>query len=159
MIGDFTIGSKELVAYGSGFGPTTDAKASPLEHVIQETETLTYPLWGQNVLDWRNPKKTHNNIPPSLNIYVRYWRTAPASIRGVMESVESCEEVFKRIAQIREASQSSQIAREDSAAESRYDSAMVCECPKYVDENLTTHDCILRISTSGEHINLMRQSL
>ena len=77
-----------------------------------------------------------------------------------MESVESCEEVFKRIAQIREASQSSQVAREDCAAESRYDSAMVCELPEYVDENLTTHDYILRLALDGEQqVNMMRQGL
>ena len=45
LIGDFTIGSKELVAHGRRFGPTTDTKASPLDHVVKENE-MTYPLWG-----------------------------------------------------------------------------------------------------------------
>lgn len=36
---------------------------------------LTYPLWGENVIDWRTPGKTHNNVPPCVNIRVRYAET------------------------------------------------------------------------------------
>ena len=33
---------------------------------------MTYPLSGLNILDWRNIDRTHNNIPPSYNIFIRY---------------------------------------------------------------------------------------
>lgn len=75
LVGDFTVGSQELFSQGEGYGPASGT-VSPLEHVVQETEALTYPLWGQNVLDWRTPKKEHNNVPPSLNIYVRFLELA-----------------------------------------------------------------------------------
>lgn len=156
LIGDFTIGSKELVAQGSGYGPTKDAIASPLEHAVEENE-MTYPLWGQNVLDWRTPKKTHNNVPPSLNIYVRYWEQSQATIREATRSVEDCEEMFKRISQIREAYGQ---FHQECAAEPQYGSSMACELPNYSEENLTSHDYVLRITTDGKHqVNLMRQSL
>lgn len=75
LMGNFTVGSQDLLTQAKEYGPSRNSKVSPLEHVVQETETLTYPLWGQNVLDWRNPKKEHNNVPPCLNIYVRYIET------------------------------------------------------------------------------------
>ena len=40
--------------------------------VIQIDGDLTYPLSGLNVLDWRNADRTHNNVPPSYNIFIRY---------------------------------------------------------------------------------------
>ena len=38
---------------------------------------LTYPLWGQNMIDFRYPHRGHNNIPPSLNIFVRVLEGYP----------------------------------------------------------------------------------
>ena len=126
-----------------------------MEHTIHDT--LTYPLWGQNILDWRNPKREHNNVPPSLNIYVRYWEANQPTIRGLVESPETYEEIVKRIADIREGQHEQ---RRDSAAESKYDSKMVGELPNYVEENRTPHDYLLRISSeAGTQIQLMRQGL
>lgn len=39
---------------------------------VQIDGDLTYPLSGLNVLDWRNVDRTHNNVPPSYNIFIRY---------------------------------------------------------------------------------------
>ena len=144
LIGDFTVGSKDLLTQDKLYGPTSESKVSPLEHVVQETETLTYPLWGQNVLDWRNPKKEHNNVPPCLNIYVRYLKTAPATRSSL--SYDSCERMLKGMAEIREALQSRSATVKKSAAEAQYDSKMVMELDPYVEENLTPHDYILRMA-------------
>ena len=87
-----------------------------------------------------------------MNIYVRYWQSAKPAIREILDSMEICEEILSRMAEIREAQE-----KKDSLAKSQYDSAIVNELPKYADENLTTHDYILRISSDGgEQIQLMR---
>lgn len=46
LIGDFTVGSRDLLTQSRGYGPKGGGKVNPLEHAIEETETLTYPLWG-----------------------------------------------------------------------------------------------------------------
>lgn len=97
LIGNFTVGSKELMTYNKGYGPTVGTRISPLEH-DSTGEDLTYPLWGQNVLDWRNPKKEHNNIPPSLNIYVRYLASENRSVeRSLSSQTETYGELVSRI--------------------------------------------------------------
>ena len=35
---------------------------------------LRFDEGGQNVLDWRCPDRTHNNLPPSTNVIVRYMK-------------------------------------------------------------------------------------
>ena len=46
LIGDFTVGSKDLLTQSVGYGPSKNGKVGPLEHAVSEQETLTYPLWG-----------------------------------------------------------------------------------------------------------------
>ena len=70
LVGNITVGSQNLLAQDIGYGPSKGEAVNPLEHTA--VGQLTYPLWGQNILDWRTPRKEHNNIPPSLNIYIRY---------------------------------------------------------------------------------------
>ena len=70
LVGNLTVGSQNLLAQDTGYGPSKGEAVKPLEHAA--IGQLTYPLWGENVLDWRTPDKTHNNVPPSLNIYIRY---------------------------------------------------------------------------------------
>ena len=157
LVGDFTVGSKELLTQSTGYGPSGDGKVNPLEHAVSQTDALTYPLWGQNVLDWRNPKKTHNNVPPCLNIYARYWQQTQ---REPNLRMASCEDMLQRMAEIRGVYQSSLLAEGGSAAEAKYDSTMVCELEKYGQENLTKRDCILRMALDcDEQVRIMRQSL
>ena len=152
-MGDFTVGSQELFSQGEGYGPASGT-VSPLEHVVQETETLTYPLWGQNVLDWRTPKKEHNNVPPSLNIYVRFLRKSRAGAFTLPpERFESILKQFSGALSKRE-----KVA--GSAAEAKYDSNMVCELDEYAEENLTPHDYILRMALDEqEQVQLKKQGL
>ena len=70
LVGNITVGSQNLLTQDTGYGPSKGESVKPLEHTT--IGQLTYPLWGENVLDWRTPNKAHNNVPPSLNIYIRY---------------------------------------------------------------------------------------
>ena len=53
LVGNFTIGNKELLTNGK-YGPAIDLVVKPLA-VSSNGIVLTYPLYGQNVLDWRSP--------------------------------------------------------------------------------------------------------
>ena len=64
------------------------------------------------------------------------------------------------MAETREVHHSALLAEGGSAAEAKYDSKMVCELEKYGQENLTKHDCVLRMALDyEEQVQLMRQSL
>ena len=79
LMGDFNIGSKHLVSDGNpGIGGIDFSMYS--DFTVFPGQEMTYPLYGQNVLFWRNPQKEHNNIPPTLNIHVRYCDTAQKEI-------------------------------------------------------------------------------
>ena len=109
------------------------------------------------MIDWRNPKKKHNNVPPSLNIYVRYLEN-----NGLysLPSTEASNEMFRKKSETKRELEARSSDVEYSAAEAQYDSKMVCELPEYNEENLTTHDYILRMSLNvEEQVNLMRQGL
>ena len=72
----------------------------------------------------------------------------------------SCEDMLQRMAETREVHHSALLAEGGSAAEAKYDSKMVCELEKYGQENLTKHDCVLRMALDcEEQVKLMRQSL
>ena len=162
LVGDFTVGSKELLTQSTGYGPSGGSKVNPLEHAVSDAETLTYPLWGQNVLDWRNPKKTHNNVPPCLNIYARYQASATRNAIPSEPYEDCCRKMVQDMAEIRESQRAALASGVTSVAEAQYESKMVCELEKYVDENLTPHDYILRMSLQDdeeEQVRLMRQSL
>jgi hypothetical protein len=80
LVDNFTIGSKEVLTQDTGYGPASPSIVTPPQPSIPESGELTYPLWGQNILDWRNPRQEHNNVPPSLNIYVRYCKSQARDI-------------------------------------------------------------------------------
>ena len=95
------------------------------------------------MLDWRNPKKEHNNVPPCLNIYVRYRAN---DLLYSMPSIESCEEMFRKMAMVRNSIE--EVAESD--AEAQYESSMVSELPAYTKENLIAHDYVLRLSLQAD---------
>lgn len=70
LIGEFCVGNKVLVSQDTGFhiGESVISQYTPAGQSV----SFTYPLYGQNVLDWRTPGKTHNNVPPCVNIMVKY---------------------------------------------------------------------------------------
>ena len=157
LIGNFTIGSKEFLSEDKNYGAALGKTYNLVEPTASDLDLgdLTYPLWGQNVLDWRNNDKTHNNVPPSLNIYVKY-KGSLTTRSDVSEVPLTYEEATRGAALTRDASQ----ANVGSAAEAQYESKMVAELPVFVEENLTVHDYVLRMSLDGEEdVRMMRQGL
>lgn len=68
--------------------------------------------------------------------------------------------MLKKMAEIREVQESAEISSGGSSAEAQYDSRMVSELDEYVEENLTTHDYILRMFLNvSEQVQLMKQGL
>ena len=102
-------------------------------------------------MDWRIPDRTHNNVPPSLNIYVRYY---PLTWSGTY-SMSSYGDVVKHIEGMRSSGEEEDV----STAEAQYESSMVCELPAYSGENLTTHDYLLRVAICADNLKLMKQTL
>lgn len=116
-----------------------------------------------NVIDWRNQDRTHNNIPPSYNIYVRYKDGTENPIDAISSELFS--------------SKNSSISYEDypeyeidlvkladdcygiSSIESHYESNLVDELEKYGSEYLTSHDYLLRIETSNGDFDLKKQTI
>ena len=74
LVGNFTIGSKQVVSQGKF--PMSIFTSKIISHSSSSNE-ITYPLYGENVLDWRYAKRSHNNLPPYTNIYIRYNDTIP----------------------------------------------------------------------------------
>lgn len=69
MMKNWLDGGKDIVSSDENFELATGQTYSMMVGLPHES---TYPLYGENVLDWRNPAKAHNNMPPSHNIYIRY---------------------------------------------------------------------------------------
>ena len=151
IMGDFVIGSKFLMSQGSGYGPGKGGRVQPLE--CDQDGTLTYPLWGQNILDWRTPKQTHNNVPPSLNVFVRYLdETDDAWVVGDSEET---------VLSFRGLARRGVADGDPSAADAQYESKMVCELEQYTDEHLTPSDSTLRVSLddSTGGVDIKRQTI
>ena len=72
MVGKFYVGENSVISQDSIFS-MANGKTLEMTNQTHDQATLTYPLWGENVIDWRTPRKSHNNTPPSLNIRVRYY--------------------------------------------------------------------------------------
>lgn len=115
-------------------------------------DVLTYPLSGLNILDWRNPDRTHNNIPPSYNVLVRYKeKTTTKRSISMIDSESICQ---RRRESDQDKYEVDLIQHTDKyghnfSVESQYESNFVDELDKYVDEHLTEHDYILRIETTN----------
>ena len=152
-IGDFNIGNRMMVSQDGAFGDTVGTRLSAKKCNIQynnpDDGQMTYPLYGQNAIDFRNRKRTHNNVPPSTNVYVKYFvppstYTLPATKFAVFsrEAVDNGE--WK-------------------TAEMQYDSLRVPDMDEYTSIDLTTHDYLLRMTLDGKDedgdVKLMRQSV
>lgn len=74
LVGNFTIGSKQVISQGKF--PIQIFTTSIITNSSSE-DKITYPLYGENAFDWRYPTRSHNNLPPYTNIYIRYNGTMP----------------------------------------------------------------------------------
>lgn len=136
LIGEFAIGSSMRISEGR-YAIASGTNLSPIDEAIEQSE-ITYPLWGQNVIDWRTREKTHNNVPPSLNIYIRYKeraRDVAMARRGMIKA--------------------------KSVAEAQYLSQTISQIDgEYGISELTTHDYLLRMALDDDgNVNLMKQTV
>lgn len=79
------------------------------------------------MVDWRNGDRTHNNIPPSTNIYIRFRRNLLYSL--ARRDLETLPSTMK------------------SSSEAIYQSSAIKEIDDgYDKENLSNSDYILRMA-------------
>ena len=143
LLGDFSIGSKDLVSIGT-YATTTGQILNPTRNDSQITE-FTYPLYGENVLDWRTRTRTHNNVPPSLNMYIR-----------------CCTGWEQELDYGTSSPRSMQSEKAWSAASAQYQSYLVPDLDTYTKDDLTLHDCLLRMTLDENaegNVRLMRQTV
>ena len=149
LVGEFTIGNQTRVSKDASFNAAANTSYNMVSYRMQGT--LTYPLFGENVLDWRNPQKSHNNIPPSSNIWIRY---------KIHEDAKQTRAVGQEFEETMRAVSDSQ-AEIDKVVEAQYQSSMVCDLESYRQQNLTQNDCLLRMTLDGmgEDVKMMRQGV
>ena len=68
LIAECGIGVKDAVSYSDW--EKSSSTLTPKKGMSTANGDLTQPLYGQNIMNWRNRERTHNNIPPSANVYV-----------------------------------------------------------------------------------------
>ena len=141
-LGTFTTGNYELVSQDVGRGVQLGKIVNPIP-TPEEAETLTYPLYGQNMLDWRTPRRTHNNVPPCMNVYVKYMEKVVGSRKGTLCS--SFPDMVTRNGGGIGNGDSVWAAKQNSSVEAQYKSYMVNELGEYLEENLSDSDCLLRL--------------
>ena len=140
-LGKFYTGMKEIVSQDSGYA-ISDGVNLVMTVQTRQNGNLTYPLWGENVIDWRNPEKTHNNVPPCTNIRVRYTNQDISDLEGFMKR---------------------DLNLNSSDVEAKYESLQVADLEEeYGAADLTDHDYILRMSLDGSNdgeLKIMKQSM
>lgn len=128
---------------------------------VQIDGNLTYPLSGLNVLDWRNADRTHNNVPPSYNIFIRYRDSGMTSRK--LESRNSDGQIQYNVVEYPEYQVDLNELAEKycglCSVEAHYESNFVDELEKYEKEYLTEHDYILRIETKNDDMELKKQTI
>lgn len=125
---NYTIGYSSLVSKG-GYSMQTGKTVRPIaQNFALSDDEMTYPLYGQNVIDFRTRTHSHNNVPPSLNVYVRYGGAS----RSALSTMSKRGGV-----------------PEDNFSIAKYHSLMVPELDDYAEPALTPSDCLLRMSLDG----------
>ena len=147
ILGKFTLGNRRLVSQGNMFKAAIGTTVLPISP--DEESVLTFPLYGQNVINWRNSDRTHNNVPPSTNIYVRYSKTQANNIgygsrKGSVPVANGVDDIP---------------ASRWSVAEAQYQSLAVPELDGFGKNDLTSHDYLLRVGMDGDSVKLMKQEV
>jgi hypothetical protein len=71
LIGKFAAGIHQMVSQDTTNGVHAGQNLGAENHAMAIGDSLTYPLYGQNVIDFRDRRRTHDNVPPSTNVHVR----------------------------------------------------------------------------------------
>jgi len=166
-VGYCGIGNKDLVS-SDNWGETSTS----LFPIDGSDSTITQPLYGRNVLNWRDRKQSHNNIPPATNILIRRNKEDDKTILGAIARKSSTSFAFSTKTTSRNGGSKVRTSfgiddfddKPISYVEAQHFSSPVHGLPDYVQENLTSRDCILRMSSSDGQttdggIKLMRQTI
>ena len=161
------IGNKDLVS-SDNWGETSTS----LFPIDVSDSIITQPLYGRNVLNWRDRKQSHNNIPPATNILIRRAKEDDRTILDAIARKSSTSFAFSTETTSRNGGSKVRTSfdiddfddKPISYVEAQHFSSAVSELPDYVQENLTSRDCILRMSSSDGQtadggIKLMRQTI
>jgi hypothetical protein len=146
MIGNFKLGHTSLVSLGSDMYAKDNQSVVPVGGSHQ-------PLSGANIVDWRNQTEAHNNIPPSLNVYIRYHAT---SARAYSEAEPmSYRDVPKEGAVMLPRSEETEFD-----VQPQYESNTVGELVPFLERNLSNSDLLLRLELSGtDDLTMKKQEL
>ena len=142
LIGDCIVGNK--VRISSDNYRVAEGTNFNLIEAIQDSD-LTYPLYGQNVVDWRDRTKPHDNMPPSTNVYVRCKPATTRKLRSVA-------------AQARDNSSAARFGTNMA----QYQSMAISDVSQeYSVDNLSDKDCTLRmlVSEDSSDVQMARQQI
>lgn len=114
-------------------------------------------MYGQNILNWRNRTQTHDNIPPSTNVWTVYLAKDDDAIKPTATSLS-----YSGRASLEEGRREVDGTDRISFVEAQYLSSVVSGLEEFESENLTYHDYVLRIlppSDEQQEPALMKQSI
>lgn len=153
LIAECGIGVKDVVSY-SNWVKASSALTPKQKMSLTKDDELTQPLYGQNILDWRNRQRTHNNIPPVSNVFAMRIKRDITSThahlvsRSVLNAMDARDEVVE------------DDIKPVSYVAAQYYSSDVPSLDDYGEADLTTHDYLLRVlHSNGQAIQLMKQSV
>lgn len=128
VLGDFRVGTQTLTA--------TDTFSTIVGDVnimqVDDNDKNNQPLTGHNILDMRYTSRTHNNLPPSWNIYIKYN--------------EYTQSRYAMMLSPRNADKNSEFIK---IIEPQYESNIVGELQEFTKTDLSIHDYLLRIVVSS----------
>ena len=144
-LGKFTIGNKDMVSQDSTYELVNGTNFGVISSPSSVSGDLTFPLYGQNVINFRDRTRTHNNIPPCANIHVRNkkWVAMAALMSRAAPADLIDQDAW-------------------NAAEMQYLSLRVPDLDECKDEDLTSHDYLLRMTLDGVEdgdVQIMKQSV
>ena len=144
-LGKFTIGNKDMVSQDSTYELVNGTNFGVISSPSSVSGDLTFPLYGQNVINFRDRTRTHNNIPPCANIHVRNkkWVAMAALMSRAAPADLIDQDAW-------------------NAAEMQYLSLRVPDLDEFKDEDLTSHDYLLRMTLDGVEdgdVQIMKQSV
>ena len=159
LVGDFTIGGKMMVSNGNRYGRSLGYNMGMMDADAERTG-LTYPLGGQNVIDWRSRRRTHNNMPPVTDIWIR-CKEYMAGDEANLPTTRFGEAISEQQTQIDNNDIVADSMTRECIIEAQYDSKTVPELESYGKSNMTEHDFLLRLQLDKDtgDVQLRKQTV
>lgn len=107
---------------------------------------------GLNVIDWRNPDRTHNNLPPSYFVNIICKKSTTDMVKTRVTSPQGKTSAIEMLRK--------QVEEWSSISNVQHFSSMVANLDSYVEDDLTVHDYMLRICLdSNGNPELFKQTI